>query len=143
MASVLTFPSHHSNYSQSESWKRQTKVEFRSCNGDVGCDTTVIFASDRPQTFCFDATSKWKVRTEMTNEVSPPSWSTDDFESLISLVRKHPCLYNVYDPSRKNFLETQNVWEQISQELGKPGKMIIIYRYSKHLSTKNAGRKGA
>lgn len=50
------------------------------------------------------------------------SWTTSEFEKLVELVKPHPFLYNVKDPSRKNILARESTWELIARDLGKPGK---------------------
>lgn len=48
------------------------------------------------------------------------SWTSTEFEKLVELVKPHPFLYNVQDPSRKNILARESTWELIARELSKP-----------------------
>lgn len=58
----------------------------------------------------------------MPNNPHAISWNSEEFEKLVELVKPHPCLYYVHDPSRKNILARESTWEQISLQLCKPGK---------------------
>lgn len=53
-------------------------------------------------------------------------WSTEEDEKLAELVEPHSYLYNVLDPSRKNILARESTWQEIAQQLSKPGKTRII-----------------
>ncbi|CAK1541727.1 unnamed protein product [Leptosia nina] len=47
-------------------------------------------------------------------------WTSEKDEALADLVRPHPLLYNLLDPSRKNILARETTWQEISQVLLKP-----------------------
>lgn len=49
-------------------------------------------------------------------------WSSEEDEQLVDLVQPHSFLYNVYDPSRKNILARESTWQEIAEQLSKPGK---------------------
>lgn len=52
-------------------------------------------------------------------------WSTEEDQKLAELVEPHSYLYNVQDPSRKNILARESTWQEIAQQLSKPGKVSI------------------
>lgn len=49
-------------------------------------------------------------------------WSSEEDEKLVELVQPHSFLYNVFDPSRKNILARETTWQEIAEQLSKPGK---------------------
>lgn len=53
-------------------------------------------------------------------------WTNEENEKLAELVKPHPHLYNFNDPSRKNILARISTWQEIANELSKPGKYFCI-----------------
>lgn len=53
-------------------------------------------------------------------------WTSDEDEKLVDLVQPHSFLYNVYDPSRKNILARESTWQEIAEQLSKPGKRPFV-----------------
>ncbi|XP_068623511.1 transcription factor Adf-1-like [Battus philenor] len=47
-------------------------------------------------------------------------WSTEEEERLVELVQPQSCLYNYFDPSRKNILTRESTWQEIARALSKP-----------------------
>ncbi|CAK1590136.1 unnamed protein product [Parnassius mnemosyne] len=47
-------------------------------------------------------------------------WTTEEDERLVELVKPQTCLYNYFDPSRKNILAREATWQEIAQALSKP-----------------------
>ncbi|KPJ07541.1 Transcription factor Adf-1 [Papilio machaon] len=47
-------------------------------------------------------------------------WTTEEDERLVELVEPQTCLYNYFDPSRKNILARECTWQEIATALSKP-----------------------
>ena len=47
-------------------------------------------------------------------------------ESLISLVKQYPCLYNIKLSDFKVCYKKENAWKDISKQLNTPGKCNLL-----------------
>lgn len=65
-------------------------------------------------------------------------WTTEEDEQLADLVQPHCYLYNVQDPSRKNILARETRWQEIAENLSKPGKNSFVKHMLHHVTAQES-----
>lgn len=81
-----------------------------------------------------------QAKTKLEMPLNAVGWTSEEDEKLVDLVQPHSFLYNVYDPSRKNILARESTWQEIAEQLLKPGKRPFVIFCSESVLQRTTAR---